>query len=104
MGDNMPFVKVAKITEILPGKYKSVEVEGNDYLITNIEGNYYAMSNRCTHFHAALSEGVLNGRIIVCPKHHSSFDVVTGKSQSIHTHDITVYRVEIDGEDILIDV
>ena len=82
---------------------KEIEIEGNEYLVANIEGNFYAISNRCSHLRAQLSKGKLEGRVVVCPKHHASFDAITGEAQQIHSHDITTYRVKIEGDDILIE-
>lgn len=99
----MPFAKVAKTFDIPQGAMKHFEIEGNEYLVANIEGNFYAVSNACSHLRAQLSKGKLEGRFVVCPKHHASFDIITGKAQTLHNHDIPVYRVKIEGEDILIE-
>ena len=91
------------MADIPKGCMRHFELEGNDYLIANIEGNFYVISNVCSHFGAQLSNGKLVGRIVTCPKHHESFDVVTGKAQTIHGHDIPVYRTKIEGDKIVIE-
>jgi 3-phenylpropionate/trans-cinnamate dioxygenase ferredoxin subunit len=99
----MTYFRIAKKSELPIGSMKNFEFEGNEYLVANIEGNFYAVDNRCSHLRAPLSSGELNGRIVVCPKHHNSFDIITGKAQTIHGHDLRVYNVKIEDEDILID-
>jgi 3-phenylpropionate/trans-cinnamate dioxygenase ferredoxin component len=99
----MTYFKIAKKSDIPNGSMKHFEFEGNEYLVTNIEGRFYAVDNRCSHLGAQLSQGELNGRIVVCPKHHNSFDVITGKAQTLHGYDIRVFSVKIEGEDLFID-
>ena len=53
-------------------------VEGQEVLVVNLEGKLYAVGNRCTHAHGDLSKGRLEGKIVVCPRHGSKFDVTSG--------------------------
>jgi len=43
-------------------------------------------------------------RVITCPKHHASFDLITGKSLIVNVHKITLYQVRIEGMDLLFDI
>lgn len=83
---------------------KGFELEGNHYLIANIDGNFFAVSNQCSHLHAPLSGGELKGRIVVCPKHHASFDLITGKAQTLHGHDLQVYEVKVEENRLLLEL
>ncbi len=98
------YVKVAKTTDIPVGEMRSFMIEGNEYLITNIEGNFYAIDNSCSHLREPLSKGKLDGRVVVCPKHHASFDVITGKALVVHGHDLNTYNLKVEGTDILIEI
>ena len=104
------YVKVAVKSEIPIGKMKMVKLGDKEVLIANVNGHYYAISDRCTHAGTDLSQGTLEGNIIECPKHHSKFDVTTGKVVSPPTiaffhpkiKDETSYQVKIENEDILV--
>jgi 3-phenylpropionate/trans-cinnamate dioxygenase ferredoxin subunit len=99
------FVKVAKTIDIPAGKMLHVEVDGNEILIANVEGRFYAVGDRCPHMSALLSKGVLNNRIVTCPRHFSSFDVITGKAVSAgQTQDLPVYEVKVEGNELFIDI
>jgi len=98
------YVKVAKTIDIPQGTMKHFKIEGNEYLVANADGNYYVINNRCPHFQARLSEGTLNGRILTCPKHHASFDVITGKSMTPQNSDTSTFQVKIEGDDLLIEI
>jgi nitrite reductase/ring-hydroxylating ferredoxin subunit len=105
-----PYVKVAEKAEILIGKMKAVNVGGKDILIVNANGNYYAIGQHCGHAGGDLSQGVLEGTVVTCPRHHAKYDVTTGKVISPPTigflhpkaKDEPIYQVKIDNENIMV--
>jgi len=61
-----------------------IHPEGMDaILVCNVSGKFHAVDDECTHAIASLSEGRLQGNIVLCPFHGGSFDVVTGKAHSL---------------------
>jgi 3-phenylpropionate/trans-cinnamate dioxygenase ferredoxin subunit len=108
----MTLVKAANTSEIPPGKMKTVEVQGKEILLANVAGTYYAIGNRCTHMGIGLSGGVLSGNEVTCPKHHSVFDVTTGKSISgakifgttIGVKDEPTFAVKVEAGGIYLDL
>jgi len=65
------FVRVAGKAEIPIGKMKMVKFLDREILIANVNGNYYAIGNKCTHANGDLSQGILEGNVVTCPKHNS---------------------------------
>jgi len=59
-----------------------VEVGRKKVVIANVEGTFYAFNDRCPHSNAPLHLGTLQGKVITCGLHFSSFDVTTGKKLS----------------------
>ncbi|WEU40149.1 MAG: Rieske 2Fe-2S domain-containing protein [Candidatus Odinarchaeum yellowstonii] len=105
----MSYVKVAKKSEIPAGSMKAVKLGDKDVLIVNAGGKYYAIGGKCTHRGGELAKGKLEGTIVTCPKHKAQFDAITGKSVakpkvplSQPLKDEPVYKVKVEGEDILI--
>jgi nitrite reductase/ring-hydroxylating ferredoxin subunit len=99
----MGFVKVASRKDIPAGKMKLVKANGTPILFANIEGEYYAIGNKCTHRGCKLSGGALNGEIVKCPCHGSSFNVKTG--EVVHgpaTKPEPKYIVKVEEEQILV--
>lgn len=94
------FQKVALLSDIPEGHVKAVEVDAEDVAICNVGGTLYAVSDICSHAHAHLSEGELEGKIISCPLHGATFDVTTGKALCPPAvQPIAKYTVEVrDGE------
>ena len=99
----MEFVEVAKRNEIPTGKMKLVEANGTPILLANIEGEYYAIGNKCTHKGCKLSSGTLNGEIVKCKCHGSSFNVKTGEvAHGPTTKPEPKYTVKVEEEQILV--
>ncbi|MCJ7722480.1 Rieske 2Fe-2S domain-containing protein [Candidatus Bathyarchaeota archaeon] len=104
------YVRVSGKLEIAVGKMKKVILGGRDVLIANIDGNYYAVGGECTHFGGDLSEGVLEGNVVMCPNHEARFDVTTGKVISPPAEalsrpdieDLPTYLVKVEHQDIMI--
>jgi nitrite reductase/ring-hydroxylating ferredoxin subunit len=78
----MKWVDVADTQDIEKGKMILVEVERKKVVIANVEGMFYAFNDRCPHSNAPLHLGTLQGKVITCGLHFSSFDVTTGKKLS----------------------
>lgn len=69
---------VGKASDIAPGKAVPFEVDGRQVAVASVDGKLYAFSDICTHMGCSLSDGALNGNVIICPCHGSQFDVTTG--------------------------
>ena len=87
----------------LVGRDSVVAVKAGDLDIAlyNIEGQFYATSNVCTHAHALLSDGWLDGDVIECPLHGGRFEVKTGKGLGAPiTCDLKTFPVRVEGNAI----
>ena len=74
-----------------------VNVYGRDIALYNVEGEIYATDNICTHGHARLCEGFLEGHEIECPLHQGRFDVRNGAPMCAPlTEAIRSYPVKIE--------
>jgi len=74
----MSFRRVAAVGDIPEGRGLCVQLDGIDVGLFRVADEIHAMENRCPHAGDPLSEGVLDGAVIVCPSHGWDFDVTTG--------------------------
>jgi nitrite reductase/ring-hydroxylating ferredoxin subunit len=74
----MGFEKVAQIEDIPGGRGLRVHLRGIEVGLFRVGDDVYAMENACPHAGDPLSEGVLDGCVIVCEAHGWDFDVRTG--------------------------
>ena len=73
--------------------------------IYNLDGEFYATSNICTHEDACLSEGVVIGNIIECPRHQGRFHIPTGEPKGAPaTVPIRTYPVKVIDSQIYVAV
>jgi MocE subfamily Rieske [2Fe-2S] domain protein len=99
------FVKVANVDDIPAGEALQVEVDGKYCALVRANGDVYCVDDICTHEHAHLSEGFVEGFEIECPLHGSIFDVRTGDVKSLPaTEDLKTYPVKIEDGEVHIEV
>lgn len=96
------FIKVAKTSDLAAGEKMLVEYEDEDVGLFNLDGEFYAISDVCTHDDGPLVEGTLAGEYITCPRHGARFNIKTGKQTMPAFSPVPLYRVKIEGDDILI--
>ena len=72
------WINVAKINDIPPGNWCTVEIDDISVLVFNLNNEFFAIENVCTHDGGELATGWLEGDEIVCPRHGAHFCVRTG--------------------------
>jgi naphthalene 1,2-dioxygenase system ferredoxin subunit len=95
--------RAAAIEEIPEGHVIAAKVARKSVALCKFEGRIYATDDMCTHDLVRLSDGYLDGCIIVCPLHQGMFDIRTGKALCDPvTVDLPVYPVRIAGHDVFV--
>jgi len=74
----MPWIPVASKEAIPIGSALAVEVGAREVALFHLPDGVYATSNVCPHQGGPLSEGQIDGEIVVCPWHQWRFDIKTG--------------------------
>lgn len=98
-----PFVKVAEVSDLLPGQLRLVEVGDDKIVVANLDGTFFAVSDECTHAGCSLSDGNLDGSSIECPCHGAMFDIRTGDVVAPPAIEpVRSYMVRIDGDSVMV--
>jgi naphthalene 1,2-dioxygenase system ferredoxin subunit len=63
------WIDVSALDEVPEEDVLGVESAGKDIALYSVEGQVYATDNICTHGHARLCDGFLEGYEIECPLH-----------------------------------
>ncbi|MGD8243619.1 MAG: Rieske (2Fe-2S) protein [Anaerolineae bacterium] len=75
----MRWIEVLSNDGLPPGTRRVLDVAGREVLLINREGEIHAIGSRCPHLRAKLENGELtDDGAIVCPRHHSVFDLENG--------------------------
>jgi 3-phenylpropionate/trans-cinnamate dioxygenase ferredoxin component len=67
------------MSELAAGQMTMVMPDSFEVLLARVGDRVYATQNRCPHMAGNLSHGTLEGTVLICPRHHSKFDVRDGR-------------------------
>lgn len=82
------------VAKLADGEMMRVEIEQKPVVLTRVDGKIIAFGGKCSHYDAPLEKGVLHGYTIMCPWHHSCFDIRTGERlEPPGLNDIPSYEV-----------
>jgi NAD(P)H-dependent nitrite reductase small subunit len=99
------FVKVARADEVASGETRLVEIEGRRIALFNLGGTFYAIDDTCPHRGGPLSQGFIQGDVVVCPWHGARFRLETGEVLSPPAQQgVACYPVRVHGQDIEIEI
>ncbi len=85
----MSDTRVCAVGDVKPGAAARFDVDGHRLCVVNIDDAYYVIGDECSHADFSLSEGdVWEDELeIECPKHGSTFSLVTGEPQTLPATD-----------------
>jgi naphthalene 1,2-dioxygenase system ferredoxin subunit len=96
---------VAAEAELFEGAGIAVAPEGHDIAIFKVEEGVYAIDNICTHGHARLCDGFVDGNMVECPFHQASFDVRDGSvTCGPATEPVKSWPVKIENDRVYLDL
>jgi 3-phenylpropionate/trans-cinnamate dioxygenase ferredoxin subunit len=72
------FIRLVQAIDVPDGTMREVESDGHPLLVANVGGTFFIADARCPHLAGHLPEGVLEGSVVTCPRHHSQFDLTDG--------------------------
>jgi naphthalene 1,2-dioxygenase system ferredoxin subunit len=76
--DNLQWIDATAVDDVPEDDVIGVIIGDRDIALYNAGGEIYATDNICTHGHARLCDGFLEGHEIECPLHQGRFDIRTG--------------------------
>jgi naphthalene 1,2-dioxygenase ferredoxin component len=91
------WIDAASVDDVPADDVVGLVVSGLDIAFYKVEDTIYATDNFCTHGHARLCDGFLEGHEIECPLHQGRFDVRTGTATCAPvTEGVRSYPVKIE--------
>ena len=110
----MPEVRACGVDDVKVGSAHRVDVDGHRLCLVRLAptapggpDDWYVVDDRCSHADYSLSEGDVweEEREIECPKHGSTFSLVTGEPQTLPaTQPVPVYAVRVDDDDVYVEL
>lgn len=100
---NENWIDICATNELPDDDVKGVQAQGRDIALYHVKGEIFATDGVCSHGHARLCDGYLEGHEIECPLHQGRFDVRNGKAMCAPlTTDIRIYPVKKDNGRVLV--
>jgi 3-phenylpropionate/trans-cinnamate dioxygenase ferredoxin subunit len=95
------WVTVAKIGEIAPGGFRTVDVDGASVAVFNVGGEFFAIEDVCTHDGGQLTGGTVEGDQVECPRHGARFCIRTGAALTAPAYEPTAkFPVRIENGEV----
>ena len=99
------WTRIIELVAVPVDDVTAVNAGGREIAVCNVDGAVYATDNICTHGHARLCDGFLDGHEIECPLHQGKFDVRSGKATCVPlTEDLRCYPVKIEDGNVYIEI
>jgi toluene monooxygenase system ferredoxin subunit len=95
---------VMPLSELWVGELVGVDVAGHKVLLVNAERELRAYEDRCPHLSSRLSDGVLDGNVLMCSTHLWEFDCLTGEGINPKSCGLAAYPVRVDDGTIQVGV
>jgi nitrite reductase (NADH) small subunit len=75
------WIRIGRIEDIPRLGARTVQTAKGDIAVFRTSGDeVFALHNRCPHKGGPLSEGIVSGRVVVCPLHSWVIDLATGEA------------------------
>ncbi len=101
----MAMIKFAKQSE-MPADNEAKEFAAGDATIcvVRVGGELCAIDNVCLHRGGPLGQGTVENGKVVCPWHAWQWDPKTGQAVHNVAAKVAVYRLEVQGEDVMVEL
>jgi naphthalene 1,2-dioxygenase ferredoxin component len=99
------WMKIIELVEVPADDVVAVRAGDKELAIYGVGGEVFATDNICTHGHARLCDGFVEGHEIECPLHQGRFDIRNGKAMCEPlTADIQTYAVKIEDGSVFVEI
>jgi 3-phenylpropionate/trans-cinnamate dioxygenase ferredoxin subunit len=98
------FERVAELDEVPNLGRKSIVIADEvPALLLRVDDTYYCVEDVCSHDGQPLTDGALEGKEIICPRHGAKFDIRNGKATRMPaTEPIRTFQVEVRSDGIYV--
>jgi 3-phenylpropionate/trans-cinnamate dioxygenase ferredoxin subunit len=100
-------VALCAVDDLAPGVARRFDVAGRRIALVRIGDEFHAIDDRCSHEDYSLAEGEVwvEECEIECPRHGSTFDLLSGKPCSLPaTRPVAVYDVSVADGTVMVEL
>jgi 3-phenylpropionate/trans-cinnamate dioxygenase ferredoxin subunit len=91
------WIDIATEGSLAPGEPLHFEHNGLTIAVFLVDGEVFAIEDICSHDRSPISDGCIDGREIICPRHGARFCLQTGQALTAPAYeDIETFPVRTD--------
>lgn len=97
------WVKAVSVDALEPDDAEKIDHNGLCIAVFNLGGEFLATAGVCTHEHAFLSEGYVDGETVECPLHQGLFNIRTGQALSPPvTEGLRTFKTKVEDGNVFV--
>lgn len=97
------WVRVTTVEECPPGSLRSAMVGPDPVVVANVDGEFFALRDQCSHEDLPLSDGEIEGPVVVCMYHGARFDLASGAPRGLPAvKPVKRFDVEVRGDEVFV--
>mmetsp|Transcript_73161 Transcript_73161/g.145117 ORF Transcript_73161/g.145117 Transcript_73161/m.145117 type:complete len:490 (+) Transcript_73161:39-1508(+) len=103
--DKDGWVAACTTEEVPKGEVLRFDVGAQTYVVYHAadDDTFYATAGKCTHGAGELSDGLITGNLIECPKHNGCFDFKTGQAKRLPAKlNLATYPVKTENDTVFV--
>jgi nitrite reductase/ring-hydroxylating ferredoxin subunit len=99
------FLEVFDDSVLGPNSMEIVEAAGRKILLAKFNGKIFALDNICPHLGGSLGHGILRNGTVICPLHHWTFSLETGKAvMGVPDEKVALFETKVEEGKIYVKV
>ena len=97
------FYPVLDESQLAENSMEIVDLQGQKIVLIKRNGKIHALDNTCPHLGGSLGRGTLKANTVICPLHHWTFELETGKAvMGVPDEKVATYETRIENGKIFI--
>lgn len=97
------WIRAVSVDALEPDDAAKIEYNSLCIAVFNLDGEFFATAGVCTHEHAFLSEGYVDGETVECPLHQGLFNIRTGQALSPPVIEgLRTFKTKIEDGDVYV--
>ncbi len=93
----MSEVTLGPVDAIPVGEGRAYAVDGRQIAVFRLrDGSLRALDAVCPHRGGPLADGLADDRVVICPLHNYTYDLITGCEVSNGAAGVVAYRADVD--------
>jgi nitrite reductase/ring-hydroxylating ferredoxin subunit len=95
--DSPPFTEAFDQAALADNTMEIIELQGGKIALVKRFGKIYALDNTCPHLGGSLGRGTLKDNSVICPMHHWTYDLSTGKCiNGVPDEKVSTYETKVE--------